>query len=133
NGRVCAVGCCLGGNLAWLLSVRYRPDCAVGYYGVSIEKSLDEVTGLAAPLMLHVAGRDDHCPPEAQKQIHATLDSNQLVTIHDYPKSEHAFSRPGRHYDLTATELAHLRSLEFYVRHLAAEGFAKAQKTLSDR
>src|SRR6185369_6192504 len=38
SGRAGAVGFCLGGNLAYLLSVRYKPDCAVGYYGVSIEK-----------------------------------------------------------------------------------------------
>ena len=133
NGRAGAVGFCLGGNLAWLLSVRYKPDCAVGYYGVGIEKTLSEVNGLANPLMLHIAGRDDHCPPEAQKQIHATLDENPLVTIYDYPNSEHAFSRPGKHYDAAAAELAHLRSLEFFVRHLAGEGFANAQKNLSDK
>ena len=133
NGRAGAVGFCLGGNLAWLLSVRYKPDCAVGYYGVAIEQTLSEVNGLANPLMLHIAGRDDHCPPEAQKQIHATLDENPLVTIYDYPNSEHAFSRPGKHYDAAAAELAHLRSLEFFVRHLAGEGFANAQKNLSDK
>jgi carboxymethylenebutenolidase len=83
--------------------------------------------------MLHIAGRDDHCPPAAQKQIHAALDQNPLVTIHDYPDSEHAFSRPGKHYDPQAAELAHLRSLEFLVRNLAGEGFANAQKILSDR
>jgi carboxymethylenebutenolidase len=38
TGRAGGVGFCLGGNLAWLLSVRFKPDCAVGYYGVSIEK-----------------------------------------------------------------------------------------------
>src|SRR6266566_9969430 len=93
NGRVGAVGFCLGGKLAWLLSVHFKPDCAVGYYGVGIEKSLNEVLGLESPLMLHLAGKDDHCPPEAQKQIHAALDSKPFVTIHDYPESEHAFSR----------------------------------------
>src|ERR1700750_877980 len=40
NGRVGAVGFCLGGNLAYLLGVRYKPDAAVGYYGVGIEKGL---------------------------------------------------------------------------------------------
>ena len=30
SGRVGAVGFCLGGNLAYLLSVRHKPDCAVG-------------------------------------------------------------------------------------------------------
>src|SRR5881628_49785 len=82
SGRVGAVGFCLGGNLAWLLSVRFKPDCAVGYYGVGIEKTLNEASGLASPLILHIAGKDDHCAPEAQKQIHAALDSNPLVTIH---------------------------------------------------
>lgn len=39
NGKVGAVGFCLGGNLAWLLSVRHQPDCAVGYYGVKIGRA----------------------------------------------------------------------------------------------
>ena len=134
SGRVGAVGFCLGGNLAWLLSARFSPDCAAGYYGVSIEKSLHEAAGLHSPLMLHIAGRDKYCPPEAQQQIHATLDRNPLVTIHDYPEQDHAFGRPGgAHYDPAAAELAHLRTLEFLVRHLAGEGFANAQKLLSDR
>src|ERR1700682_6811766 len=50
NGKVGGAGFCAGGNLAYLLAVRYpgaprgqpalggNPDCAVGYYGVSIEK-----------------------------------------------------------------------------------------------
>jgi carboxymethylenebutenolidase len=134
NGRVGAVGFCMGGNLAYLLSVRFKPDCAVGYYGVSIEKSLDEAKNLAAPLMLHIAELDKFCPPEAQAQIHAALDSNSLVTIHDYRNQDHAFGRPGgEHYDAAAAELAILRSLEFFVRNLAGAGLASAQQTLSAR
>jgi len=134
NGRVGAVGFCMGGNLAYLLSVRFKPDCAVGYYGVSIEKTLDEARSLTTPLMLHIAERDKFCPPEAQAQIHATLDSNPLVTIYDYPNLEHAFGRPdGEHYDAAATEVANLRSLEFFVRNLAGGGLASAQQTLSAR
>ena len=146
SGRVGAVGFCLGGNLAWLLSVRFSgpphgqparggsPDCAVGYYGVGIEKTLNEVSGLSSPLMLHIAGNDQFCPPEAQQQIHATLESNSLVTIHDYPDQDHAFGRPGgAHYDPAVAELANLRTLEFFVRHLAGEGFANVQKVLSDK
>ena len=146
SGRVGAVGLCLGGNLAWLLSVRFpgpargqparggNPDCAVGYYGVSIEKTLNEASNLSCPLMLHIAGQDQYCPPEAQKQIHAALDPNPLVTIHDYPEQDHAFGRPGgQHYDAKAVELANLRTLEFFVRNLAGEGLASAQKSLSDR
>jgi len=134
SGRVGAVGFCLGGNLAWLLSARFKPDCAIGYYGVSIEKTLNEAGNLSSSLMLHIAGKDQFCPPEAQKQIHATLDSNPLVAIHDYPEQDHAFGRPGgEHYDKDAAELANLRTLEFFVRNLSGEGLASAQKSLSDR
>ena len=134
NGRVGAVGFCLGGNLAWLLSVRFKPDCAVGYYGVSIEKTLNEANNLSSPLMLHIAERDKYCPPEAQQQIHEVLDPNPLVTIHVYPEQDHGFGRTGgEHYDAAAAELANLRTLEFFVRNLTGEGLATAQKTLSDR
>lgn len=134
SGRAGAVGFCLGGNLAYLLSVRFKPDCAVGYYGVGIEKSLDEATNLSAPLLLHIGGDDQFCPPEAQSQIHAALDSNPLAKIYDYPGMGHAFGRPGgEHYDAAAAELADLRSLEFFVSNLAGAGLAKAQQTLSER
>jgi carboxymethylenebutenolidase len=134
TGRVGAVGFCLGGNLAWLLAIMFEPDCAVGYYGVGIEKTLNKASGVSSPLMLHIAGKDQYCPPEAQRQIHETLDSNSLVTIHDYPGQDHAFGRPGgAHFDPGAAELANLRTLEFFVRHLAGEGFANARKLLSDK
>ncbi|HEX6046006.1 MAG TPA: dienelactone hydrolase family protein [Pyrinomonadaceae bacterium] len=134
SGRVGAVGYCLGGNLAYLLSVRYKPDCAVGYYGVSIEKSLGEADKLASPLLLHIAGDDKFCPPEAQRQIHSTLGSNPLVTLHEYPGLGHAFGRVGgEHYDAAAAEVANLRSLEFFVRHLAGDGLAGAQQVLSTK
>ena len=134
SGRVGAVGFCLGGNLAYLLSVRFKPDCAVGYYGVGIEKSLAEAKNLGNPLLLHIAQEDKFCPPEAQAQIHQALDSNPLVTIHDYTGLEHAFGRPGgEHYAPAAAELANLRSLEFMVSNLAGAGCASAQQTLSQR
>jgi len=134
SGSVGAVGFCLGGNLAWLLAVRFKPDCAVGYYGVGVEKTLNEASNLSSPLMLHTAGRDQYCPPDAQKEIRAALDSNPRVTIHDYPDQDHAFGRPGgEHYDANSAELANLRTLEFLVRNLAGTGLATAQKSLSDR
>jgi carboxymethylenebutenolidase len=134
SGRAGAVGYCMGGNLAYLFSVRLKPDCAVSFYGVSIEKSLDEAKNLANPLLLHIAGADQHCPPEAQAKIHAALDGNPLVKICVYPERGHAFGRPGgEHYHAGDAELANLRTLEFVVTHLAGAGLAGAQQTLSSK
>src|SRR2546423_1617266 len=94
---------------------------------------LDEASNLSAPLMPHVAGRDQFCPVEAQGKIHAALDAHPLVTLHDYPEQDHAFARlGGEHYDARAAELANLRTVEFFARHLFGAATASAQPRLSE-
>jgi carboxymethylenebutenolidase len=133
DGRVGAVGYCLGGKLAYLLAARFHVDCAVGYYGVGIDSALDEATNISSPLMLHVAGRDKFCPPEAQAKIHAALDPHPHVTLHDYPEQDHAFARVGgEHYDARAAELANLRTVEFFARHLFGAAAPGAQPDLAE-
>src|SRR5260370_1254133 len=124
-----SISTCAGSAIGML-----RTDSSRSVLICSGEKSLNEAKNLSSPLMLHIARKDQFCPPEAQQQIHETLDRNPLVTIHDYPEQDHAFGRTGgEHYDANAAELANLRTLEFFVRNLAGEGFAGAQKSLSER
>ncbi|MCA1630971.1 MAG: dienelactone hydrolase family protein [Acidobacteria bacterium] len=133
DGRVGAVGYCLGGKLAYLLAARFPVDCAVGYYGVGIDGALDEATNIRSPVMLHVGGRDKFCPPEAQVKIHAALDSHPSVTLYDYPEQDHAFARVGgEHYDARAAELANLRTVEFFARHLLGAASSVAQPNLAE-
>lgn len=127
SGAVGAVGYCLGGKLSYLLAARYAPDCAVGYYGVGIEKSLEEANHIRSPLMLHLAGADEYCDRAAQVLIREQLERNTKVTLHDYPEQAHAFARPGApHFDIAAAELANLRTLAFLQEHLAGASGARA-------
>jgi carboxymethylenebutenolidase len=119
TGKVGSVGFCLGGKLAYLMATRTDIDCNVGYYGVGIENALDEVGNISAPLLLHIAEQDGFCPAEAQAQIHAALDGNANVTIHDYAGVDHAFARPGGdHFDADAAEAANGRTAAFFAQHL---------------
>lgn len=119
TGSVGGVGFCLGGKLAYLLAVRFDPDCSVGYYGVGIENAIDEAANLTCPLMLHVAGQDEYCDESARKAIHKTLDVNRLASVHNYAEQNHAFARVGgEHYDPIMAELANLRTMEFFREHL---------------
>jgi carboxymethylenebutenolidase len=121
TGKAGSVGYCLGGKLAYLMATRSDADCNVGYYGVGIDKALDEASKITRPLMLHIAEKDQFCPPEAQAQIKATLGKNPKVTIHSYPGLGHAFARPGgEHYDKAAAETANKRTAEFFKQHLDA-------------
>ncbi|MFO1060230.1 MAG: dienelactone hydrolase family protein [Dongiaceae bacterium] len=119
-GKVGSVGYCLGGKLAYLMATRSNADANVGYYGVGIEKALNEAAAITRPLMLHIAGKDQFCPPEAQDQIKTALSRNSHVTLHGYPDCDHAFARVGgAHYDESAATLANRRTAEFFRKHLA--------------
>jgi carboxymethylenebutenolidase len=70
--------------------------------------------------MLHIAGKDQFVPPEAQKQIAEGLKSNPLVAIHTYPEMDHAFAREGgEHYDKACADLANGRTATFFRQHLS--------------
>lgn len=120
NGKVGAVGYCLGGFLAYLTAARTDVDAAVGYYGMNIQKFLGEAGNIKKPLMLHVAGKDEYNPPDAQKQVSDGLKGNPLLTIHTYPEMNHAFARPGgAHYDRANAGLANGRTNTFFRQHLS--------------
>jgi carboxymethylenebutenolidase len=120
SGKVGSVGYCLGGKLAYLMATRTDSDANVGYYGVGIQDALGESKSIRKPLVLHVAGKDQFCPPEAQAQIKAGLKGNASVTIYDYPAQDHAFARlGGEHYDKKAADEANHRTADFFKKHLA--------------
>jgi carboxymethylenebutenolidase len=119
TGKVGTVGYCLGGRLAYLSAARTDTDASVGYYGVYIQAGLDEAKNIKKPLLLHIAGKDQFTPPDAQKQIIDGLKGNLLVTIHVYPEMDHAFAREGgQHYDKANADLANTRTDTFFRQHL---------------
>jgi carboxymethylenebutenolidase len=120
TGKAGAVGYCLGGLLAYLTAARTDSDASVGYYGVNIQAMLNEAAAIKKPLLLHVAGKDEFTPPEAQKQIVDGLAGYKLITLHRYPEMNHAFARPGgKHYDQANAGLANSRTATFLRQHLS--------------
>ena len=118
NGKVGAVGYCLGGRLAFLTAARTDADAAVGYYGVGLENLLGET--IKAPLLLHIAGADHFVTPEIQKAMHEGLDDHPKVTLCDYPGLDHGFAtETGRRRNEEGAQLADRRTSEFFAEHLA--------------
>jgi carboxymethylenebutenolidase len=114
-GKVGALGFCLGGRLAYLAAARSGVDCAVGYYGVTIEKYLNEAARIKVPMVLHFASEDKYAPPEAVEKIRNTFAGRNDVEIYSYPGVDHAFARTGgMHYDRPAAMMAHSRSIALF-------------------
>ena len=119
NGRVGAVGYCLGGQLAFLTATRTDADASVSYYGVGLENRVAEAEKLTHPLLMHIAEEDQFVPKAAQAVILAALKDHPEVEVHTYPGCDHAFAREGgEHYNAEAAKLANGRTLTFFQRTL---------------
>jgi carboxymethylenebutenolidase len=119
NGRVGAVGFCLGGLLAYLTATRTESDASVAYYGVGLERYTAEAEKLVNPLLLHIAEEDQFTPKPARDLILSALKNHRQIQIYTYPGRDHAFARPGgEHYDAADAALAESRTLDFFKRNL---------------
>ena len=119
NGKVGAIGFCLGGLLAYLTATRTDSDASVAYYGVGINNYIAEADKLADPLMLHIAEEDEFVPKDAQAQILTALKNHPQIEIHTYPGRDHAFARTGgAHFDAADAALAEGRTLAFFKKAL---------------
>ncbi len=114
NGKVGAIGYCLGGKLAYLTATRTDADCSVGYYGVGIEDMLDEAVNIKNSLLLHIAEEDEFVDKDAQAKIKEGLKDHENVTLYSYPGANHAFARGnGIHYHEESAKAANARTDEF--------------------
>jgi carboxymethylenebutenolidase len=119
NGKVGAVGYCLGGQLAFLTATRTDADASASYYGVGLENRVAEAEKLTHPLLMHIAEADEFVPKAAQAVILAALKDHPQVEIHTYPGCNHAFAREGgAHYNPEAAKLANGRTLTFFQKNL---------------
>src|SRR4051812_5582098 len=119
NGKVGAVGFCLGGLLAFLTATRTSADATVSYYGVGLDNVVGEAAAVTKPIMLHIAEEDGFVPKAAQAAIIAAVKDKANVTVHTYPGRDHAFARMGgEHYNEADAMLAGRRSLDFFNAHL---------------
>ena len=120
DGKVGAVGYCLGGKLCYLMCCRTNIDCAIAYYGTYIEHHIKEVTNLHRPFLLHMAMKDRWVQKEVNDLLERKLNKNPLVTICKYPDADHAFARHGGlTYKKSEADEALKISLKFFEKHLS--------------
>jgi carboxymethylenebutenolidase len=117
--KVGLVGFCMGGKIAYMAATRTDIDASVGYYGVGIDGMLNESRAIARPLLLHVPTADGFVKSEAQAAMHAGLDDNAHVTLHDYAGLDHGFADTfGARRDEDGAKLADQRTEDFFAANV---------------
>ena len=124
DGRIGAVGFCLGGSLAFAAATNSRvdgrgPDAVVCYYGSAINDMLDQVSRLDCPALFHYGERDPYIPSEKIAEVEAAVSGRPGVEFFRYDAG-HAFSNEDAPslYDAAAAAEAWPRTLDFFARHL---------------
>jgi carboxymethylenebutenolidase len=119
NGKVGSVGFCLGGKLAFLMSLHSDADCNISYYGVGLPEYLSEIKNIKKPTLMHMAALDSFVPKDDQDKIIAAAANNSMIECHRYEGVQHAFARVnGQHFDASAAALAASRSADFLKKYL---------------
>lgn len=119
NGKVGAIGYCLGGNLAYQMACKSTVDASISYYGVGIDGMLGDAVSIQKPILMHIAQEDKFVPKDAQAKIISALSPIPHVTLHSYEGVNHAFTRlNGEHFDEAAASLANQRSSDFIIENL---------------
>ncbi|WEJ98969.1 MAG: dienelactone hydrolase family protein [Candidatus Sphingomonas phytovorans] len=119
EGKVGAVGYCLGGRLAFMTAARTDVNASVCYYGVGIDGLLGEKHAIAHPVLLHVPEEDHFVDKAAQQRMHAGLDDHSKVTIFDYPGEDHGFATEfGLRRSDESARLADERTAAFFAENL---------------
>jgi carboxymethylenebutenolidase len=119
TGGVATIGMCLGGKLAYLAAARLPVDASVAFYGVGIEKNLDEAGQITRPLLMFFGGKDRYAPAAVREQIEAATTGNSGVDIRFYEQADHGFYTRG---DPEVIRLAHEEAKAFLKQHLPQPG-----------
>lgn len=110
NGKVVALGFCMGGRLAFVAAARSGVDAAIGLYGLDVSKHLPEVPAIAVPTHLHYGDKDQHVPLAEIEAVARGVAANPNIAIWRYPEAGHSFFNKVRPtYDAAAAALAATR------------------------
>lgn len=120
QGKVAALGYCLGGKLSFLTAARHDVDAAISYYGVAIHDHLDEKDNISCPMVFNFGGADEHVPMDGVEKVQAAFEGRDDIEIYVYPEVGHAFANPVRKgsYNRPAAMMAHSRTVAILHREL---------------
>jgi len=117
-GNVGAVGFCYGGGVCNALAVAYPElGASAPFYGR--QPRAQDVSRIAAPLLLHYAGLDKRVNGGWPDYEAALMEHGKTYTAHIYPDVNHGFHNDTTpRYDAAAAELAWRRTIDSFNEHL---------------
>ena len=110
--KVCIVGYCYGGSLAWLAAAKVDGLAAASsYYGSMVQANA--ALSLKCPTIVHLGRTDGHIP--ADEVAAAVGEHHPKVPVYIYEGAGHGFNNESpERYNAEAADLARHRTLELF-------------------
>ncbi len=126
DGRLCAMGVCIGGHLAFRCAFDarvsktacfYATDLHKGSLGLGGDDSLARADAINGEILMVWGRQDPHIPDEGRAKIQARLlEANRRFTWHEF-NAAHAFLRDeGPRYDPALALLSYRMVVDFFQR-----------------
>jgi carboxymethylenebutenolidase len=114
QGKVGAIGYCMGGRMAYFAAAITDVDAAVAYYGGGIHDNLQVAPQVQCPIQFHYASEDAAIPLAAVDKVREAM-AGKDAEVHIYDGATHGFNCWDRaSYNPKAASVAHGRSLVFF-------------------
>jgi carboxymethylenebutenolidase len=120
NGKIGAVGFCLGGGIVYQVAVRI-PELAAGVSFYGDQPSQKDTAKIKAPLLIQYAEMDDRINV-GWPAFEAALKANGVkYTMYRYPGTQHGFhNNTTPRYEETAAALSWQRTVDFFHKNLVS-------------
>jgi carboxymethylenebutenolidase len=119
DGKVGAVGLCLGAHLAYLMASRSDVDCTVSISPVGLENRLDEMHDIRFPALFFFPENDKFVSPSARQKILSSFARNAVLRVEKVEAADHAFIRKASpSYNPATAEKALETTLAFLTENL---------------
>ena len=121
TGTPGVIGFCLGGTLAWAVSVGADPSACVSYYGSGVPDMLDQIDQVTCPTLFHFGNDDPFIPNEGVEAVNAAIDGRSGFTL-NVENAGHAFDNheSEQFWNESAAQAAWAKTMAFLGEHLPA-------------
>lgn len=130
NGRIGAMGFCIGGHLAFRAALQSEVEATVCFYATDLhtkvipnqpgQHSMERLADIKGELMMIWGKQDNHIPTEGRAAVYQKLTAANLTfTWHEF-NAQHAFMRDeGERYDPQLAMTGYQLALDLFRRKLA--------------
>jgi len=96
NGKVAAVGFCLGGKVTMIAACNGRIDAGVAFYPTKAPSFQDRLDAIVRPVQIHLGGDDPYTPADIQDLLRTAARRNAGCEYYLHPGAKHGFFNPIR-------------------------------------